>query len=149
MINGLKIIGISVRTINANGKSSEDLSNLWQRFFVESIFDKIPNKISNDVLAIYTDYKSDFTEEYTAIIGCKVASIDSIPNGLIGREFPAENFKKFTVKGQMPQAVVSAWVEIWQNDSQLGRKYAYDFEVYDERSQNGENSVVEIYLSVK
>ena len=75
--------------------------------------------------------------------------MDEIPNGLIGREFQAENFQKFTAKGEMPNAVVTTWVDIWQKDKELDRKYSYDFEVYGEKSQNGENSEVEIFIATK
>jgi predicted transcriptional regulator YdeE len=149
MHEGLKIIGIAVVTTNHGGKSQNDIPSLWQKFFVEKIFDSIPHKSSNDILAIYTDYKNDFTEEYTTIIGCKVETLAEVPNGLIGREFPPENFKKFVAKGQMPQAIFNTWLEIWSNDSSLSRKYTYDFEVYGEKSQQGENSEAEIYLAVK
>lgn len=149
MTTGFKIIGISTRTSNKNNQSQEDLGKLWGRFFAENILEKIPNKFSSDILAIYTDYKSNYTEEYTTIIGVQVKTLEEIPGGLIGREFPSDNFQKFTAKGEMPQAVIDVWLDIWQRDQELKRKYTYDFEVYGPNSQNGENSEVEIYLSVR
>jgi predicted transcriptional regulator YdeE len=148
MINGFKIIGISTRTTNKDNQSKEDLGKLWERFFAENIIEKTPNKSSFDVISIYTDYKSDFTDEYTAIIGLQVSTLDEIPDGLIGREFISDNFQKFISKGEMPKAVLDSWIDIWQRDEELNRKYSYDFEVYGEKSQNGQNSEVEIYLSV-
>ena len=65
----MKVIGISVRTTNENWQSAQDIGALWEQFYTENIFDKIPYKISNDILAIYTDYKSNYQEEYTTIIG--------------------------------------------------------------------------------
>lgn len=148
MTEGFKIIGISTRTTNKGNQSQQDLGKLWGQFYADNVFDKIPNKVSDNVLAIYTDYKSDFTDEYTTIIGVPVSTLDEIPNGLIGREFNADNFKKFVAKGKMPNAVVNVWLDIWQKDKELNRKYTYDFEVYGEKSQNGENSEVEIFLSI-
>lgn len=148
MTNGFKIIGISTRTTNKDNQSKEDLGKLWERFFVENIIEKIPNKSSFEIISIYTDYKSDFTDEYTTIIGLKVSTLDEIPNGLTGREFKSENFQKFIAKGEMPKAVLDSWIDIWQRDKELDRKYSYDFEVYGDKSQNGENSEVEIYLSI-
>lgn len=148
MTNGFKIIGISTRTTNKDNQSKVDLGKLWERFFAEGIIEKIPNKSSFEIISIYTDYKGDFTDEYTAIIGLKVATLEEIPNGLIGREFEADNFQKFTAKGEMPKAVLDTWVDIWQKDDALNRKYNYDFEVYGEKSQMGENSEVDIYLSI-
>ena len=57
MTNGFKIIGISTRTTNENNQSQQDLGKLWGQFFADNIIAKIPNKISNHILAVYTDYK--------------------------------------------------------------------------------------------
>lgn len=149
MTNGFKIIGISTRTTNKNNQSQQDLTNLWGQFYAHNIFDKIPNKVSDNVLSIYTDYKSDFTDEYTTIIGIPVSTLDEIPTELIGREFSADNFQKIVAKGEMPNAVVNVWLDIWKRDEELDRKYSYDFEVYGQKSQNGENSEVEIYIAKK
>jgi predicted transcriptional regulator YdeE len=148
MTDGFKIIGIPIRTTNKDNQSQQDLGKLWGQFYADNVFDKIPNKVSDNILAIYTDYKSDFTDEYTTIIGVPVSTLDEIPNGLIGREFEADNFKKFVAKGEMPNAVVNVWLDIWQKDKELNRKYTYDFEVYGQKSHNGENSEVEIFLSI-
>ncbi len=78
-----------------------------------------------------------------------VSTLDKIPSELIGREFNAENFQKFVAKGEMPNAVVNVWIDIWKRDKELDRKYSYDFEVYGEKSHNGENSEVEIYIAKK
>ncbi len=149
MTKGFKIIGISVRTTNKNNQSQQDLEKLWGKFFSENIIEKVPNKVSSNIITIYTDYKSDYTDEYTTIIGIPVSILDEIPNGLIGREFEEENFQKFTAKGEMPNAVVNTWMDIWQRDKELNRKYTYDFEVYGQNSRNGKNSEVEIYIATK
>jgi predicted transcriptional regulator YdeE len=149
MTNGFKIIGISTRTTNKNNQSQQDLGKLWGQFFAENIFKKIPNKISNDILSVYTDYKSDYTDEYTTIIGVTVSTLDEIPTGFAGREFESYNFQKFVAKGKMPDAVMNTWFDIWQKDKELNRKYSYDFEIYGQKSQNGENSEVEIYVAIK
>ncbi len=144
----MKIIGISTVTTNANGQSAEDLGKLWGRFFEENISAKIPNKVSDEIYAVYTDYESNYLGKYTTIIGQKVESLDTVPENLMAREFPNENFQKFVAKGEMPNAVVEVWKEIWQKDEQLGRKYTYDYEIYGEKSQNGNESEVEIFIAV-
>ena len=148
-INGFKIIGISVRTTNQNNQSAQDIGKLWGQFYADKLFDKIPNKLSNDIYSIYTDYKSDFTEDYTTIIGLQVNSLDTIPEGLTGRQFLADTFVQFIAKGQMPKAVLDTWTNIWEQDKELNRKYSYDFEIYGDKSQSGENSEVEIYIATK
>ena len=147
MTNGFKVIGISIRTTNANNQSQQDLGKLWGQFFAENIIEKIPNKISSQILCIYTDYESDYTGEYTTIIGVLVSTLDEIPSELIGREFESDNFQKFVAKGETQSAVVNTWIDIWKRDGELNRKYSYDFEVYGEKFQNGENSEVEIFIA--
>ena len=144
---GLKIIGIAVRTTNKDGQSARDIGELWGQFYSQNLLETIPNKLSNDIYSIYTDYKSDFTDEYTTIIGLQVSSLDTIPSGLLGRQFPTETFEVFTAKGEMPQAVMNTWLDIWQRDNELQRKYTYDFEFYGEKSQNGENAEVQIFIA--
>ena len=149
MTNGFKVIGISIRTTNANNQSQQDLGKLWGQFFAENIIEKIPNKISIHILAIYTDYESDYAGEYTTIIGVPVSTLGEVPSGLIGREFEAGNFQKFLAKGEMPSAVAKTWIDIWQRDKELNRKYSYDFEVYGENSNNGDQSEVEIFVAIR
>lgn len=76
-------------------------------------------------------------------------SLDKIPNGLIGREFKGGKYQRFIAKGQIPNAVMEKWQEIWAKDKELNRKYTVDFEVYGEKSYSGENSEVEIYIATE
>lgn len=147
-VESFKIIGISVSTSNQDGQNAQDLGNLWSQFFSNDLLEKIPNSISKEIFCIYTDYESNFKGSYTAILGLKVSSFDAIPEGLISRELPAGNFMKFTAKGIIPNAVIDTWEEIWADDQQLKRKYTYDFEVYGEKSQNGELSEVDIFIAI-
>ena len=149
MSNNLKIIGISIETTNKNGQAAIDLGALWGKFYAENIIEKILNRTSDEVYSVYTDYESDHTGKYTAIIGLPVSSLDVIPEGLIGRTFEGANFRKFTAKGPMPDAIAETWKKIWKKDKELNRSYTYDFEVYGEKSYNGENSEAEIFIAVK
>jgi len=144
-----KVIGISVQTTNQDSQALQDLGKLWTQFFSDGILDKIPNKINQDIYSIYTDYESDYTGKYTTIIGLQVSSLDNLPVGLVGREFKGGNFKQFTAKGEMPKAVGETWMDIWSKDAELNRAYTYDFEVYGAKSQNGDQSEVEIYIAIK
>ncbi len=146
---GFKIIGIAVETTNGEGKAMTDLMELWGRFQSENLLERIPNQVSSDIFAIYTDYESDFTGKYTCILGLSVSSLDVIPEGMIGRTFEAQNFKTFLAQGELPNAVVETWKEIWYLDKELNRSYTYDFEVYDDRARNGDQSEVSIYIATK
>ncbi|MGO4875935.1 GyrI-like domain-containing protein [Pedobacter psychrotolerans] len=149
MMENFKIIGISVQTTNQNNQAATDLGQLWGRFYQEEISKQISNRESDDVYAIYTDYESDYTGSYTTIIGHRVTSLDEIPDGLTGREIKNEKLLRYIAKGEMPNAVVETWKEIWANDIALYRTYHADFEVYGEKSQQGEDSEVEVYIGVR
>ena len=144
-----KIIGIATRTSNSSGKAAEDLGALWGRFFEEQVGAKISGKLNDDIYAIYTDYESDYTGDYTCLIGYQVSSFENVAEGLVAREFDGGRHIKFVAAGKMPEAVVETWQEIWAKDSELDRKYSADFEVYGAKSQQGDHSEVEIFIAVK
>lgn len=146
---GLKIIGISVKTTNENNQASKDLMLLWERFHKEGLLEKVPNQLNSDIYSIYTDYESDYRGKYTCLLGLPVSTLETIPDGFVGREFPAETFKVFMAAGELPNAVVETWKEIWDADAKLNRSYSYDYEVYGDRARNGEQSEVDVYIAVK
>lgn len=148
-IDPFKIIGISSPTTNADGQAVIDLGKLWNRFRAENLLTVIPNRLANDIYTIYTDYMTDHRGAYTAIIGCRVNSLDNIPPGLMGREFNGGQYRKFTAKGKMPHVVVRQWQEIWNEDKKLGRKYTADFELYGRKSVDPENAEVDIFVAVR
>ncbi len=148
-IEPFKLIGLAIRTTNENNKAACDLGKLWEQFYSEDIPSQIPTKESHEIYAIYTDYQTDYTGYYTTIIGLKVSSLDEIPEGLIGREFIGGDYQKFVAKGKMPNAVLDTWKEIWSKDNELNRKYTADFEIYGQKSQNGENSEVEVFIAIE
>jgi predicted transcriptional regulator YdeE len=140
-----QIIGISIRTNNQ--KAANDLGKLWSKFIGENTANKIPNKISEDIYSIYTDYESDHNGDYTTIIGCKVDSLENISEGLIGKEIPTNDYQQFTAKGKFPECVQNTWGEIW--NSGIERSYVADFEVYGEKYMNMADAEVDIFISVK
>ncbi|TSJ39804.1 GyrI-like domain-containing protein [Fluviicola chungangensis] len=146
---GFKVIGISTETSNLNGEAASAIGALWGQFISENLLEKIPNQLNSDIVCIYTDYESDYTGKYTCILGLRVSSLDTVPAGLIGREFPGGNYQSFLAKGSLPEAIVDTWKSIWDQDETLNRSYTYDYEVYDERSRLGDESEVDIYIAKK
>ncbi|EKD52452.1 MAG: transcription activator effector binding protein [uncultured bacterium] len=142
----IQIVGIALRTDNSP-PGLQKLGAHWQRFFAEKILEKIPNKASHEIYAVYTDYESDHTKAYTLILGAKVSESGMpIPQGLVAHTIPNQAYTVVTANGSMPQALIQCWQEIWQSD--LKRKFTTDFELYDENSNSGEGSEVKIYLAV-
>lgn len=147
-IEPFNIIGISIRTTNENGQASKEIAELWSRFMSENIQEKIPNKVDNEIYSLYTDYESDHTKPYTAILGCKVKNLDNIPNGMVGKSFDGGNYVKTTTKGDLMQGlIVNHWSKIFDMD--LDRTYDTDFEIFGEKAQNPSDAEVDFYVGVK
>lgn len=148
-INSFQIIGISIKTANNDlEKLQHDMQSLWNRFISEKIAERIPNKISNDVYCIYTDYEGDYTKPYLALLGCRVENLDYVPSGLSGKSFAGGSYIKKVAKGNLFSGIVyDAWKEIWALD--IPRTYHADFEIYGEKAGNPENAEVEILVGVE
>jgi predicted transcriptional regulator YdeE len=144
------IIGISTRTTNKDGQSAKDIEALWGKFWGEEIQKQIPNKVSDEIYAVYTDYETDFTGHYTTIVGLKVASLENIPKGFVGITIETSVYQKFISKGKMPEAVFNTWLEIWGNkELNLKRAYKADFTIHGKKYYNGDNAEVETFISYK
>ena len=108
------IIGIDTRTSNQEGKAAQDIPALWNRFLSQNLMEKIPSKAGSEIFCIYTEYEGDHNLPYTCLLGCKVASLESIPEGMRGMTFTTQKLEKYTAKGNLQQgAVWQKWLEIW------------------------------------
>lgn len=141
-----KIIGISVRTTNENGESSEDIPALKDQFINGNVMDQIPGKLSHAVYFVYTDYEGDFMKPYTCIIGCRVDSLSKIPDGMVGKVVEEGEYETFETKGDQ---VGPKWGEIWQMEDKLDRSYTSDFDVYEHLKPNPAEMDVTIHVAVK
>jgi predicted transcriptional regulator YdeE len=138
-------IGLPLRTNNE--ECSLAMPAHKERFFKEKIFERIPNKSSNQILALYTDYEGDYTKPYSWILGCEVSTLDEVPAGLIGKVIPPSKYAIFTTKGAFPQGLIAAWQEVWK--SNLDRSYTSDFEVYRPGFDPQSNPEVKVYIALK
>ncbi len=154
----IKLIGITCRTNNANIFSTDPSKNILaatvQKYFHNGLNAKIPNRQKpGTTYCVYTNYESDFTGDYTYFIGEEVANFNGIETGFETLTIPNQSYVKFTNRpGPMPDVCINMWKDIWKmKPSELGSERAYiaDFEVYDERSQDHSNVVLDIYIGVK
>jgi predicted transcriptional regulator YdeE len=149
------VIGIQVRTSNAKEVTGGGaIPKQWERFFKEGIADKIPNKVDSTIYAVYTNYASDYNGEYDFIIGMKVSSVSDVPPGMVAKKVPKGRYAIVaSAKGPVAQVVPQAWQRVYSLDDnkQLGgaRAYKADFELYDQRSQNPQDSQVDLYVGLK
>jgi predicted transcriptional regulator YdeE len=149
------VIGIQVRTSNAKEVTGGGaIPKQWERFFKEGIANKIPNKVDSTVYAVYTNYASDYNGEYDFIIAMKVSRVSDIPPGMVAKKVPKGRYAIVTsAKGPVAQVVPQAWQRVYSlyDNKQLGgaRAYKADFELYDQRSQNPQDSQVDLYIGLK
>ncbi|HEY8928115.1 MAG TPA: GyrI-like domain-containing protein [Mucilaginibacter sp.] len=140
------ITGISVRTINQGGRSAADIGDLWTRFMSENLIDKIEDKETNDLYCVYTNYETDHTGPYTAILGCKVRSFDNVCEGFARVIVPAGKFQVHSLCGEFPNNIGCAWRQIW--DSGVKRTYTADYDLYKSNAKSFAETEAIIYLAV-
>jgi len=62
-------------------------------------------------------------------------------------------YQKFTTQtGKMPEVVINAWQAIWQippSDFGGNRKYIADFEVYNKRASDPNDTMVDIFIGIE
>ncbi|HJD56214.1 MAG TPA: GyrI-like domain-containing protein [Rickettsia endosymbiont of Pyrocoelia pectoralis] len=151
----IKLVGITARTSNSAefNPDTAKIGATMQKFF-GGLQDKILNrKNPGKVFAVYTNYESDANGEYTYFLGEEVNSFYNIDEDFETLTVPRQTYAKFTSNsGQMPSVVIDMWQKIWSMDTErLGGERAYiaDFEVYDERSIDPNNAVLDIYIGIK
>lgn len=140
----MNVVGIACRTSNDN--AMVDIPLHWARFFSENIADQIPNKATDEVVALYCDYESDHNHPYTLIIGCKTNDLSEVPEGLEARTIPSSQYAQFQAKGTFPESLINTWINIWQTD--LPRTYTGDFEVYGE-AFTGPERQVDVFIAIE
>ncbi len=147
-IEPFKLIGIGIRTTNQNGQAATEIAELWQRFMSKNVFDHIPNKIDSTVYSLYTEYEGDHTQAYTAILGCRVENLDTIPEDMMGKTFEGGNYVKVSAKGDLSKGlIVEQWSKIWKMD--LERTFTADFEAFGPDAQDPTNAKVDFFIAVQ
>src|ERR1700761_80846 len=124
---GFFVSGIHVRTTNQENKAQQDIGSLWQRFMSENLAAKIPDKLSDDIYCVYTDYETDHNGWYTTVLGCRVTSPDS-EQGLFSAFIPEGNYRLYKPNGEMPGCVLDTWMKIWEDCSD--RNFVADYDRY-------------------
>ena len=135
------IAGLKVRTTNKDGKSAQDLYQIWNKFMEKDFIESIQKIAKNSInYAVYTNYEKDFFEgNYDVYVGRETEnSENNFENILVDWE----KFEIFEFEYTSPESVFDAWKTIWENKS-LNRTYTYDIEEYYEEGK------FRIYISVE
>lgn len=141
------VMGIECRTSNALEAGPQDIPRLWGWFYSEDIMNQIPNKVSNEIMALYCDYEGDYTKPYSLVIGCPVSSVDIVPEGMVVKIIPAGSYAVFHAIGEYPTSLIETWGNIWQTE--LKRTYTGDYELYGDKFISGSPKEVEVLIAVE
>jgi len=134
------ISGLKVRTTNEAemNPQSAKIGQMWGAFF-EKIAPTLNENAS--VYGVYTNYESDPFGEFDVIAGSDMQN-----ETLETVTLHEGNYLCFEAKGDMPQAVIETWGEIWAyfSDEHCKEKRVFksDFELYLGQDQ------AEIYIGV-
>jgi predicted transcriptional regulator YdeE len=147
------VVGIQARTNNAKEMKGEgEIPKQWARFFKEKIANQIPNKVDSNIYAVYTAYASDHNGDYDFVIGTKVSDVSDVLPGMVAVKVPKGRYAIVTsAKGPVAQVVPQAWHQVYdlEGGHRLKRAYKADLEIYDERSQDPQNSQVDLYIGIE
>jgi predicted transcriptional regulator YdeE len=148
------VVGLSTRTNNANQAGGKNvIGDIWHSFLSQNLAAKIPNKIGVDLFAVYTDYESDHTGDYTYLLGMPVSSIEQIPTGLTIKSVPGGIYSVVTSnKGSVMQVVPEVWQRIWSMPpAELGgpRAFRADYEIYDQRASDPDDAQIDVYVGLR
>jgi predicted transcriptional regulator YdeE len=154
LLPAMMVMGAELRTTWVNNECYKDIPAFLERHRATNLIGQIPNKTYPDVvLNVYTNYAPDFSltsGHYSLIHGCPVTDATVIPEGMVVKQIPAAKYAVFTAQGPFASAIIKVWMEIWQNkELQLQRTFTSDFEWYDAKSTDDENSIVKIYMAIK
>ncbi|MFD1545248.1 GyrI-like domain-containing protein [Nonomuraea guangzhouensis] len=133
--NELTVVGIAVRTSNADeiDPARAKLPVLWQRAGAPGAFAHVPGRVDENLYAVLTDYESDQHGAYTQIVGIGVRTVPRLPEGMVAVRVPAGTALRVEARGQMPQAIVEAWQQVWKHTESGGtppRAFTTDLEVH-------------------
>jgi predicted transcriptional regulator YdeE len=139
-LNQKIVTGLSAVTSNSDPKMGEIIGGLWEKFYNEGISAAVKNKVNEYSIGLYSDYVND---TYCVTVGNEVSKAEN--EGLSVKLIPAGKYARFSVHGDMVQAVADAWNEIWKMN--LNRSFTGDFEEY--LNNDWENADIFIYIALK
>jgi len=130
-IEAKTIKGLQVRTKNADemNPDTQKIAPLWGRFFKEVMPTLEPSP--PPLYGVYSGYESDAFGAYDLLVGSDVLKED---DNFKSVGIKAGTYLVFLVKGELPQAMIDTWKQVWAyfDDPSIDERRAYetDFELY-------------------
>ena len=138
----IKVIGIELRT--SNEEAMETIPPLWDKFYSEGITQKIENRVSDEVYAVYTNFENEGLNNegvYSLIIGVEVEDFESIPDGMTATTIEVQDREVFSVAEGKPENVGATWMDIWKRDD-LKKTFVSEYEHYHAEG-------IDVYIGVE
>ncbi|NRB10512.1 MAG: GyrI-like domain-containing protein [Rickettsiaceae bacterium] len=150
------IVGLNTNTgYEELSNGSTKIADLINNYYGSNIEKDIANRKTPGITySVYSDYTSNYLGNYQYHYGEEVSNSSKVSTNLHKVIIPTGKYIKFTTEpGKIPNVIIQAWQEIWQLEetNNLGgiRLYNSDFELYDQRSMDPNNAVVDIYIGIK
>ena len=131
------IVGFAARTSNEDPQMGAIIGGLWKQLYTPENTEKIQNRVNSYAIGLYSNYDK---EGYQVTAGFEVSDAES-GNGFTVKNIPAGRYAKFSVHGDMIEAVANSWKEIWETP--LDRTFTGDFEEYLSQKD------IDIYIAIK
>lgn len=142
-VEGFDVAGVSV--VTEKTRATDDINALWERFFKESVGQKVAGKVNDVIYAVYSDYAGDHNKPYRLTIGYRAHGTQ--PGGMHVVKVAANDYAILSAAGEQPKALVETWKSVWESD--LERTYKTDFEVYGPRFfEDGVHEVL-VHIGIK
>jgi predicted transcriptional regulator YdeE len=131
-LESLNLVGFSVRTTNAAEMSQDtaQIASLWQKFSTQ-VWPTLTS--DSQVFGVYTNYESDYAGAFDVIACTDSLNVNELEDTVV-TTIESGDYLTFKAQGEMPQAVIDLWGEVWAYFSQPNcphtRKYTSDFERY-------------------
>lgn len=150
-VDSFTVIGISTVTTNAREATANGLiPKMWARLRSEDVLNRVPNRKSRSVIAVYCNYENGRSGSYRYILGAAAASTKFIPRGMVAQTIQAGTYARYSGEA-VPQAVVELWKRIWSDEKPGGlvRAYKTDYEAYPQGlAESTSKPRVEIYIAL-
>ena len=104
----MNVIGVEYHITDLN-TASQIIGQAWGEFFQKGLSEKIPNKISGEVMGLYINYEGDHTKPYSLLICYEVDNLDEIPEGMVSKTLPESKYATFSGTGEIPKIVMNLW----------------------------------------
>jgi len=138
------IIGLKVRTKNEDEMNPKiaKIGALWQDFFANIM--PTLGETPPPLYSVYSNYESDAHGEFDVLVGAEEIAQTT---ERVSVNLNEGKYLCFTAKGELPQAVIETWGEVWayfsDENCKETRGYKTDFEKYIGQDE------AEIYIGIE